>query len=410
VSRSTKTRIVYFNHTGLVSGAECVFINMLKVLDRSRYEACVLCPSNGDLAHRVREEGVPCFEVPQIHARFSRRPGVLSRSIASLISAIIGMRQRILQSDPDIIHANSPRAGIVATLATIGTRRSVVWHVHDILPNRLVSTAIRLIAFLSRRTQVIGVSNATTKAFCGELPFKQRARTIYNGTDLDKFPLKQPGSSTFRESVGIPQNAFLICAVGQICERKGLLELLEAFEQIYTAAPRARLAIVGKTVFAHEEQYRLALVKRVEASGIGDRVHFTGERRDVSAVLQAADLLVLNSHREPFGLVLVEAMSSGTPVLATRVDGIPEIVTDTENGWLVESGDTHRLATRLLELSRNTTALNKIAEVAHRETCPRFSLARFKNDLHSFYAQLTPVPNTQWDVRSQPALVRNIED
>jgi glycosyltransferase involved in cell wall biosynthesis len=108
--------------------------------------------------------------------------------------------------------------------------------------------------------------------------------------------------------------------------------------------------------------------------------------------------------------VLVEAMSSGTPVLATRVDGVPEIVTDTENGWLVESGDTHRLAARLLELSRNATALNQVAEVAHRETCPRFSLARFKGELHSFYAQLTSVPNTQWNVRSQPALVRNIED
>jgi L-malate glycosyltransferase len=410
VSRSTKTRIVYFNHTGLVSGAECVLINMLRVLDRSRYEASVFCPGNGDLAHRVREEGVPCFEVPQIHARFSRRLGALCRSIASLISAIVAMRQKILQSDPEIIHANSPRAGIVATLATIGTGRTVIWHVHDILPDRLVGTAIRLIAFSSRRTHVIGVSNATTKMFCGKLPFKQRARTIYNGTDLDMFPLKQPGSSAFRQSVGIPQNAFLICALGQICERKGLMELLEAFEQIYTAAPGARLAIVGKAVFAHEEQYRQALLKQVETSGIGDRVHFTGERRDVSAVLQAADLLVLNSRHEPFGLVLVEAMSSGTPVLATRVDGIPEIVADAENGWLVESGDTHRLAARLLELSRSAPALNKVADVAHRETCPRFSLTRFKGELHSFYAQLSAVPDTQWDVRRQPALVRNIED
>jgi L-malate glycosyltransferase len=409
VSRSTKTRIVYFNHTGLVSGAECILVNMLKVLDRSRYEACVLCPSHGDLADRVREEGLPCSEVPRIHARFSRRPGMLCRSIASLMLVIVQMRERILRSDPDIIHANSPRAGIVATLATIGTGRTVIWHVHDILPDRFVSTAIRLIAFLSRRTQVIGVSNATTIAFCGKLPFKQRARTIYNGTDLDKFPLKQPGSSAFRRSVGIPQNAFLICALGQICERKGLLELLEAFEQIYSAAPTARLAIVGKAVFAHEEQYRRALIKKAETSGIGDRVYFTGQR-DVSAVLQAADLLVLNSHHEPFGLVLVEAMSSGTPVLATRVDGIPEIVTDAENGWLVESGDTHRLAARLLELSRDPIALNKVAEVAHRETCPRFSLARFKGELHSFYAQLTSVPDAQWKVRNQPALVRNIED
>jgi L-malate glycosyltransferase len=388
-------------------------VNMLRVLDRSRYEACVLCPSDGELANYVSEEGAPCFEVPQIQARFSRHLSLMCRSIISLLASIVVMRKRVLRSDPDIIHANSPRAGIVATLATIGTGRTVIWHVHDILPDCLVSTAIRMIAFLSPRTRIIGVSNATTKAFCGKLPFEKRACTIYNGIDLDKFPLKHPGSSTFRREIGIPHDAFLICALGQICERKGLLELLEAFEQVYSTAPEARLVIVGKAVFAHEEQYRQALVQRVERAGIGDRVHFTGERRDVSAVLQATDLLVLNSHHEPFGLVLVEAMSSGTPVLATRIDGIPEIVTDTENGWLVEPGDTHGLAAKLLQLSRNPIALSKITEAAHRETCPRFSLSRFEGELHALYAELAPPnaqPDAHWNVRTAPALVRNTED
>ena len=410
MSRSGKTRIAYFNHTGLVSGAERVLLNMLRVLDRSRYEACALCPSDGDLAELIRDEGVPCFEAPQIQARFSTRFAVLCRSIGSLFSSIVVMRKKIHQLDPDIVHANSPRAGMIATLATIGTGRTVIWHIHDILPHRRITTAIRLIAFVSSRTQIIGVSNATTKAFCGKLPFKQRARTIYNGIDLDKFPLKQPGSSSFRQSIGIPQDAFLICALGQICERKGLLELLEAFQQIYSAAPKARLAIVGKAVFSHEEQYRRALVEKAQIAGIIDRVHFAGERRDVAAALQAADLLVLNSRHEPFGLVLVEAMSSGTPVLASRVDGIPEIVTDGENGWLIERGDTHGLATKLLELSRDRIALDKVALTAHRATCPRFSLSRFKSDLHNLYAQLTSVSRKQWNVHTQPALVRNSED
>ena len=89
--------------------------------------------------------------------------------------------------------------------------------------------------------------------------------------------------------------------------------------------------------------------------GIENRVHFTGELCDVSGVLQASDLLVLNSRDEPFGLVLIEAMACGTPVLATRVGGIPEIVTDSENGWLIESGDPAALASTLLELSRNVS-------------------------------------------------------
>jgi L-malate glycosyltransferase len=99
-------------------------------------------------------------------------------------------------------------------------------------------------------------------------------------------------------------------------------------------------------------------------------------------------LLVLNSREEPFGLVLVEAMSSGTPVLATRVGGIPEIVRDSENGWLVDRSDTAALARKLLELSQNTTLLESTAQHAREVTCPEFSVERFHGKLHGFYAEL----------------------
>jgi L-malate glycosyltransferase len=109
----------------------------------------------------------------------------------------------------------------------------------------------------------------------------------------------------------------------------------------------------------------------------------------VSALLQAADLLVLNSREEPFGLVLIEAMSSGTPVLATRVGGIPEIVRDDENGWLVEEGDTAGLASKLAELSLSKVKLEQAAQRARELTCPQFSLERFRSQLQVFYAELT---------------------
>jgi glycosyltransferase involved in cell wall biosynthesis len=150
------------------------------------------------------------------------------------------------------------------------------------------------------------------------------------------------------------------------------------------------LVIAGKVVFVHEEQYFEKLLRAAASPDISEYVHFIGEIRDVSALLQAADLLVLNSHEEPFGLVLVEAMSSGTPVLATRVGGVPEIVRDSKNGWLVERGDTAALAAKLLELSCNEAALQSAAQAARNETCPQLSLERFQSRLHRFYAELTP--------------------
>jgi glycosyltransferase involved in cell wall biosynthesis len=251
---------------------------------------------------------------------------------------------------------------------------------------------------------MVAVSHSVARAFCGNFSFSGRVETIYNGTDLSCFPPKAAGSSVFRQEAGIPDDAFLVCAVGQICVRKGLLELVNAFATIYAEVPLMHLAIVGKVVFAHEEEYQKVLIRTAITAGVADRVHFMGERKDVSSILQASDLLVLNSREEPFGLVLVEAMASGTPVLATRVGGVPEVVRDSENGWLIESGDTGALAAKLLELSQHVDQLDQAARFGREFTCPQFSIERFRRNLHRLYAELGDEAASKSNPRALTAL------
>lgn len=385
---SPHTRIVYLNHTGLVSGAERVLVNMIKRLDREQYDPYVLCPEEGELYQLLVAEGATCNPTPPVQARFTWRIGEMFKALFSLCKAVVEVRRRLDRLDPDLVHANTLRAGIVASVAAIGSRRTVIWHIHDIVPRHPFSVMIRLFAWMSRRTRILAVSNAAAKAFCGPLPFKGRVRVLHNGIDLDAFPCKQSESVGFREKFGIPEDAFLICAIGQICARKGLLELLDAFEQIHGAVPQMHVAIAGKVVFAHEKSYFESLVRAMNRPSVSSQVHYLGEVRDISGLMRTADLLVLNSREEPFGLVLVEAMSSGTPVLATRVGGIPEIVNDSENGWLIDKSDTAGLSQKMFELSQDKELLNRAANVARSETCPRFSLARFQKGLHGYYAEI----------------------
>jgi L-malate glycosyltransferase len=390
-----RRRIAYVNHTGKVSGAEKVLLHMLHGLDKASYERVVLCPAAGDLQRMVADEDVPCIPTQELHARFTWRPDRLLRYLLSFIQVIADLRKKIERIDPDLVHANTLRAGIATTLATMGTGRLVIWHVHDILPRHPITGIIRAVAYLSRRTRVIAVSLATANAFSGRLRFAGRVHVIHNGTDLSRFPVKQLGNAPLKRELGLPEDVFLVCAVGQICARKGLRELVKAFDHIHRTASHMHLAIVGRPVFQHEERYRNALIEQVAGAGLGDRVHFTGERRDIAAVLQSTDLLVLNSLQEPFGLVLVEAMSSGTPVLAARVGGIPEIVTDSHSGWLVEKGDTEALAAKLLELSLHRDALGRVARFARETVCPRFSIERFLSRVDAFYSDIPLRPNTQ---------------
>jgi L-malate glycosyltransferase len=380
-----RRRILYTSHTGKTSGAEKVLLDMLGGLDRTQYQPLVLCPAEGTLQQMLAEQGIPCIHVPYLNARFTCRPSQLLHYLYSFASVIAATRKAIECCNPDLVHANTVRAGIAATVATIGTGRTIIWHVHDSLPQHLLSKIIRLLAYTSSRTRIVAVSNATAKAFCGHLPFNDRVCVVHNGTDVGRFPPKRPGESPFKQELGISPKSFLVCAVGQICARKGLRELLEVFSQIYDHVPQMHLAIVGKPVFSHEETYRDELVAMTVAFGITDRVHFSGERHDISSVLQSSDLLVLNSFEEPFGLVLIEAMSSGTPILATRTGGIPEIVSDSQKGWLIEKGDKAGLALKLVELSQDLDLLEKVARSAQDTVYPHFSLDRFLTDVHKFY-------------------------
>jgi L-malate glycosyltransferase len=384
------TRVAYVNHTGAVSGAERVLLNMVRGLDRETYEPLVICPRGGDLERLLEGCGVPCLPMPAIEARFSLHPKQLWRAAVTLTKAISALRRTLPELAPDIVHANTLRAGIVVSIATLGTGCTVVWHIHDNLPRHPFSALIRATALLLRPARMIAVSDCTAKAFCGPLAFKGRIATIHNGTDLSRFPPKGADRLKARRVLGVPEEAFMVCTVGQICERKGLLELIDAFTAAHEQAPDMHLVIAGTVVFEHERGYFNMLRNATQTPAISQYVHFAGQVQDVSALLQASDLLVLNSREEPFGLVLVEAMSSGTPVLATRVGGIPEIVRDTENGWLVEKGDTAGLARRLIQLSRNKALLETAAKRAQNETCPQFSLEKFQSKLHGFYAELTP--------------------
>lgn len=383
-----RQRIAYVNHTGQVSGAEAILLTMLRGLDRKQYHPVVICPAEQGLRSAVEAEGVEWVAMPALVARFTWRPDRLLRYAASLAGTIVALRRVIRRLDPDMVHANTIRAGIAVTLATAGTRRMVLWHAHDILPRHPLSSAIRTLAFLSPGTSILAVSLATGRAFRGRLPFGKRIQVLYNGSDLSRFPMKRPGDAPLKQELGIAEDSFLICTAGQICARKGQRELVEAFARCAASSPRMHLAIAGKALFPHDEAYRDQLIDQVKAEGLQDRVHFLGQRGDIPSVLRSADLFVLNSRQEPFGLVLIEAMASGTPVLATRVGGIPEIVTDSVNGWLIEKDDTAGLAAKLMELAQTPAMLASVVNTARDLTCPGFSVAQFHARLSRCYRKL----------------------
>ena len=379
-------KILFYNHTGKVSGAERVLLMIVGGLDRSRFDPVVLCPLDGRLIERVSELGVRTTSIQSLEARFTMRVDLLAKYVASFVRLVRAARTTVINEAPDLIHANSIRAGLVMSAATFGLSAPVIWHVHDLLPRHPLSTAIRLFAWAWRRNRVVAVSHAVARQFEGRLgrAFRGRVETIYNAVDLERFFQDPQRRRETRRALGLEAKT-VVGIVGQLTPRKGQLELIEAFAELARKVPDTALLVVGEPLFNRDGEYAKSLSRAADRSGVADRIHFLGAREDIPAIMRALDLLVVNSRVEPFGLTVIEAMASGTPVLATAVDGINEIVRHGENGWLVPARDQQRLAEAMLFLLGDQNLREQLGTHGRRDAVARFSIERFATEIHSFY-------------------------
>lgn len=365
---------------------------ILSGLDRARFQVSMICPSEGELTWLSEGLGVPVTNIEQLQARFTWRPDYLISYLKSFFRVILELRRVIVEADPDLIHANTIRAGLVATTATIGTRIPVIWHLHDMLPRHPLSTLIRWYAAVSPRTGLLAISHAVALRFQGGvmrlLKARAKVRVIHNGISLKRFTADLGASQRVRQELGVGGEQFLIGIVGQITARKGQLELIRAFAKISKQLPTAMLAVVGAPIFNDDHEYLKELKSAAESLGVADRVIFTGARNDVQVVMQALDLLVLNSKVEPFGLVVLEAMACGTPVLATAVDGVPEIIRHGVSGWLIPARNEKELAKGLITLATDRKLRSNLAKEARNNTVPRFSADEYLKRVESYYLQV----------------------
>jgi L-malate glycosyltransferase len=385
-------KVLFYNHTGQVSGAERVLLMILARLNRHSFRSVVICPDEGPLSELAVELGVTVENIAPLQARFTWRLNQLFAYAKSFFGVMLLLRRRVCEIKPDILHANSIRAGLVATTATFGLKTRVVWHLHDLLPRHPLSTLIRVFAALSRRSSMIAVSEAVAKNFRGRLTplLQERVKVILNAIDLETFA---PGKTTRREiqkQIRIRESDLILGIVGQITPRKGQLELLRAFAEALIKIPNSVLLIVGAPLFNRDHEYLELLKRTISELGIGKNARILGARSDIPAVMQALDLLIVNSTAEPFGLVIPEAMACGTPVLATAIDGIPEIVEHGETGWLVRPGNEDELSEAIVYLARRSELRETLAKRGRAHVRERFSLRRYLTELENFYGSITP--------------------
>jgi len=208
-----------------------------------------------------------------------------------------------------------------------------------------------------------------------------RVRVVHNGVDVARLRQHRPRAEVRRE-LGLPEGVPVVGLVARLDHwGKGHQEFLTALATLKEHYPVEALIIGGGRREAEMRQLAGEM-------GLAGRVHFLGQRPDIPDLLSALDLSVLPSHSEGVSLALLEAMAAGLPVIATAVGGLPEVVTDGENGLLIPPKDPEALALALARLLDDPDLAKKLGKNAQRHVEAHYSMECLGREINEIYEEL----------------------
>ncbi len=333
---------------GVIGGSLTGILELLPWLDRSRYEPAL-----------VLAEPKPGLDVPgvDVHVLTPRRgsggadhgslPVRVMRRAVELASVVAPRARELMpifrREQPAIVYLAS---GLTSNLATMvaAARCGVPVVCHFKGFRRVGPTDLFLARWIDT---AIGMTDEILDHYRERRVHARRFVTIYDGIDCSR--VASGGGAAIRREFGIPADAPCIGIVGHIQEWKGQLLVAEAVARARRQIPALRCLIVGG-VHRLGAAYGEQLKRRVAEPDLAGHVVLTGARRDVPACMDAMDVVIHASNREPFGRVLIEAMAVGRPLIAPREGGPREIVADGETGLLVPPRDPDALAAAIVTL------------------------------------------------------------
>jgi glycosyltransferase involved in cell wall biosynthesis len=240
--------------------------------------------------------------------------------------------------------------------------------------------------WVASRAAMVAVSEDVRRFFCRATGTPlQRLRVVHNGIDLDRFgaPRRDPA---LLESAGIPGDAWVVGAVGNLYPVKGHVHLIRAAPALVRASRRVHVVVIGRGGLERE--------LRAEAGrlGVDSHVHLLGFRDDVHRWLGVMDAFAMPSLSEGLPVALLEAMAAGVPGVVTAVGGMPEVILDGQTGWVVPPADPEALAGRLLGLLESPAAAAAMGERARRLVADRFALGGMVAAYRSVYRESLGLP------------------
>lgn len=380
-------RILYVHASADRYGSDNMLLLLLAGLDRRRFEPLVVLPYEGPLAKDLREMGIEVHIMPvAVLRRRDATPFGFVKFTLSLLLSASRLGQLAHRKHVTLIHTNTcvVFGGAIAA-ALLGIPH--VWHVHEIVvrPTFLARLLPRIIARLSQH--VVAISEATATWVRTNFG---RANTplsiVYNGIDTSNFKLLKKTEA--KTALGLAEDRPLIGLVGRINRWKGHSVFVKAAALLAERYPQAQFIIVGDC-FQGEEHFLQDLLKEIARYPDLDRnLRICTFHPRIWEVYSALDILAVPSTEpEPFGLVAIEAMAMGVPVVASSLGGLRETIIPEQSGLLVPPSDEKALAKSLARILDDEALRIRLGAMGKERQQGYFSSAEYINGITQVYAQ-----------------------
>ncbi len=344
-------------------GASRVLYTNLRLLDRDRIQPVLLLPGEGPIVAELQERQID-FTIW----------GPLTEFVnpVQYLKAMWRMMRFLRRHRVDLLHINHSNAWRPAEIwAAILMRVPILTHYHTV--NVDPSPAV------ARSSAIIAVSDYVARH---SLPASMARHVVYNPVDLARFD----AARNIRGELGFEDHHVLVTFLGQIRDIKGVGDFIEMAKRL--PHPDARFLIAGECRDPDKFEGSYSEEGLKAAFGNDDRLRYLGYLERVEDLYRSSDIVVVPSRwQEPLGLINLEAGACRKPVVATRSGGIPEIITDGENGFLVDIGDVDALAERTARLIDDQDLRQRMGEAARARVETDFTTAPVRS-LESLYERM----------------------
>lgn len=382
-------KVLFVHTTSEVGGSDVSLAQIVERLDPARYRAVVALPSDGPLVARLEAAGAEVAVLPRMRKLTSRKGTAgLAAFAAGYPLGVASLAALIRRTNSDLVHTNTIH-NLYGWAAARLTGRPHVWHVREIVWQSAALRRVERALALGFSCRVIVTSAAVGRMFERDGVMPARVVTVANGVDTGRFTTGTSGR--VRADFGIPDASPIVGAASRLDVWKGLEDFIDAAALVHRARPDVRFVIAGGAIEGLEA-YARDLRARASLRGLDGVMIFAGWKygpAEMPEFFRSIDVFVLPSREpEPFGLVVLEAMASGRPVIATAHGGPLEIVRDGETGVLVEPGRADALATAVSAMIADPVRARALGEAGRARAVSVYGIERTAERLQLLYDEV----------------------